>query len=121
MTEFVCKYDDLEDAKKRHDRCVEVLGEDYNIVAFSSRAYDVGRGGQRFSSLLSRVIVPGSALSGNPDSQYSLFHFVTIVTDLKCVDDIPLVSRRLEIDFEENFPARFPSLTTGVPMEGFYG
>ncbi|MEJ5928466.1 hypothetical protein WG915_07535 [Corynebacterium sp. H128] len=115
FTKFVCKRDQLVDAKKRHRRCAEVLNEDHDVLFQSEQAHDLGKSEPLFSLLLSEIVGSETNLSEAEKDEYSLFCFVAIVNVLEKDDDeVRKVSLRLEIDFEEDFPARFPSRTRGI-------
>ncbi|ACR16852.1 hypothetical protein I6J22_06215 [Corynebacterium kroppenstedtii] len=122
FTKFVCRYDDLDQAKARHQRCVDAL-RITNTVHFSSEdAYQAGHTEPTFRLLLTEIIPPGKEITPEKKKEYkeeySVFVFVTIVdipnTPDSDGDEVRIVGEKLEIDFEEGLPARFPSRTRGI-------
>lgn len=118
FTKFVCRYDQLDEAKARHQRCVDVVREKNRVHFSSEQAYQAGHSEPTFELLLSEIIPPSEKLSPEDEAEYSVFFFVT-VADVPCdpneVDDaVRLLSAKLEIDFESGIPAKFPSRTRGI-------
>lgn len=78
----------------------------------------MGDGESIFSLLLSEIVGNDAQLSDEELEEYSTFCFVTVMDvpyDPETFEDeIRKISIRLEIDFEEGFPARFPSRTRGI-------
>ena len=118
FTTFVCEFDLLDEAKMRHQRCVDVLREQYHVHFSSEQAYNAGPSEPIFSLLLSEIVGHELNISEGEKDKYSTFVFVTVV-DVPYSpkgenDEMYKVSRMLEIDFEEGFPAKFPSRTRGI-------
>ncbi|GAB3947579.1 hypothetical protein [Corynebacterium tapiri] len=118
LTKFVCRYDQLDEAKARHQRCVDVLREKNTVYFSSEQAYQAGQVEPTFKLLLSEIIPPGDNLTPAEEEEYSVFFFVTIVDVPNgpdaADDEVRFVSAKLEIDFESGVPAKFPSRTRGI-------
>ncbi|PFG28039.1 Uncharacterised protein [Corynebacterium renale] len=118
LTVFVCRYDQLDQAKARHQRCVDVLRETNTVHFSSEQAYNNGHSEPIFGLLLSEIIPPGEKINSDEEQKYSAFTFITIVdvphTPDTEYDSVYVVGQKLQIDFEEGIPARFPSRTRGI-------
>lgn len=115
FTEFVCRNDQLEEAKKRHQKCVDKLRSKYKIHFSSEQAYNAGHQEWYFSLLLKEILISESERNAANLDDYNLFHFVTAIEifDEK-EDDFDTIVDTLEIDFEPGIPAKFPSRTRGI-------
>ncbi|GAB3947944.1 hypothetical protein [Corynebacterium tapiri] len=118
FTKFVCRYDQLDEAKARHQRCVDVLREKNTVHFSSEQAYQAGHSEPTFKLLLSEIVPPSEGITPEEEEEYSVFFFVTVV-DVPYAsdeddDEVRIVSAKLEIDFEEGVPAKFPSRTRGI-------
>lgn len=121
FTEFVCRFDQLDEAKRRHQQVIEDLKKDYHVHFSSEQASHIGSTCLLFQNLIVEIIFPETIEECQNLDDYSAFSFVTIV-DVpwgdKLSDDeeyeIAKVCQRLEIDFEEGIPAVFPSRTHGI-------
>ena len=111
FTKFVCRYDDLDQAKARHQRCVDAL-RITNTVHFSSEdAYQAGHTEPTFRLLLTEIIPPGKEITPEKKKEYkeeySVFVFVTIVdipnTPDSDGDKVRIVGEKLEIDSRKDF------------------
>ncbi|SER71485.1 hypothetical protein CCYS_02385 [Corynebacterium cystitidis DSM 20524] len=117
FTEFVCRYEQLDEAKERHQRCVDVLREDYTVHFSSEQAFQKGQSEPLFGLLLSEIVLPEQELSDEEKDEYSTFCFVTVVDvphTPRDDDEFRKVGGRLEIDWEPGIPAKFPSRTRGI-------
>lgn len=118
ITSFVCRYDDLPQAKSRHQRCVDVLRDDYRVRFSSEQAYNAGSDGDSFRRMVSQIIGSDQAITPEVEDQFACFYFATFV-DVPYdpdtgEDDAWKICIRLNIDFESEPPARFPSQTKGI-------
>ncbi|MBV7282280.1 hypothetical protein [Corynebacterium sp. TAE3-ERU30] len=118
FTTFVCRYDQLNEAKQRHQYCTDKVREKYNVHFSSEQAYQQGQSNLLFDLLLLEIVGNDTELSLKEKENYSSFSFVTVV-DIPCEDDsyedeFRSICDLLEIDLEEGFPAKFPSRTRGI-------
>ncbi|QPK79216.1 hypothetical protein G7Y31_00295 [Corynebacterium lizhenjunii] len=118
FTEFVCRYDQLHEAKQRHQKCVDGLREKYHVHFASEQARQQGAKEPLFSLLLAEIFGNNVDISPQVREEYSTFCFVTVVDvphDPEAEEDeFRIVADLLEIDFEPGFPAKFPSRARGI-------
>lgn len=118
ITSFVCRYHDLPLAKPRHQRCVDVLREDYTVHFSSEQAYIAGHNEPSFTHMISQIIGSDQEITPEVKENFACFYFATFV-DVPYdpdtgKDDAWKICIRLNIDFESEPPARFPSQTKGI-------
>lgn len=120
FTKFVCRFDQLEQAKSRHLQRVDSLRDEYTVHFASEQAYNLGRSNLTFDLLFPEIDCFCDSVTEEVKEKYSAFQFITIV-DLPDIADKDedwnfhrSVSDTLEIDFEEGVPAKFPSRTRGI-------
>lgn len=118
LTRFVCRYEDLNEAKARHQRCVDTLRPEHKVHFCSEQAFQLGQSEPIFTNLVSEILYDREP-SDEELEDYSVFCFATVVDvaeqdSVRDEDPVLLVARTLEIDFEEGLPAKFPSRTRGI-------
>ena len=110
----------MDEAKTRHQRCVDTLRSEHKVHFCSERAFQLGQSEPIFTNLVSEISYD-SEPSEDEVEDYSVFCFATVddVAEQHSVEDedpVLLVAQTLEIDFEEGLPAKFPSRTRGIRM-----
>ena len=118
----------MDEAKTRHQRCVDTLRSEHKVHFCSERAFQLGQSEPIFTNLVSEISYdsePSEDYDSEPSEDkvedYSVFCFATVddVAEQHSVEDedpVLLVAQTLEIDFEEGLPAKFPSRTRGIRM-----
>lgn len=118
LTFFVCRWDQLDEAKERYQNQVDALRDtDHEIIFSSEQAYNTDDSGTMFNLLLEEIVGRDVELSAEERDKYSLFIFPTVIRVEEIHDDIIReLADALEIDYQDDFPARFPSRTRSVLM-----
>ena len=116
LTKFVCRYDQLDEAKQRHQQCVDGLRDRYHVHFSSEQALNFGHSEPLFTLLLVEITGNDVKLPPQEEDEYSLFCFVTVidVPDSEDNGEWYAIAELLQIDFEEGFPGIFPSRTRGI-------
>ena len=80
ITKFLCRYDSLNEAKKRYQERVEAVREKYEVVLASEQAYSMGHSQLILDLLLPQAFGHGETLTEEELEEYAVFIFTTIVT-----------------------------------------
>lgn len=117
VTNFVTSFDSLPAAKVRYLGRVGELRKEFSVKLVSEQALTLGQSQPIFDLLLDEIIGFGEGLSESEKADHAVFLFVTTVELPRYDPDLVRdVSERLEIDFEDEFPAKFPSRTRAIMM-----
>lgn len=118
LTFFVCRWDQLDEAKKRYQIRVDALrGTEHEVLFATEQAYINGNSDLLFDLLIEEIVGRDVHLSDEEKDEYSMFIFPTVIRVAELHDDIIReLAADLEIDYQNDFPARFPSRTRSVLM-----
>lgn len=117
ITKFLCRYDSLNEAKKRYQERVDAVREKYEVVLASEQAYSMGHSQPILDLLLPQAFGYGKTLTEEELEEYAVFIFTTIVTvpEDEEGDSVREAAILLELsDSYDECPELFPSRTRGI-------
>lgn len=121
VTQFVCRFDQLNEAKGRYLKAVAKVKEKYEVPLVSEQAYIADGNGTLFENLIMEIESFDPPFSGEKRQEYSAFLFTTIVLvpeDDGANEETPAreVMHLLDLEPEAVFPAVAPSRTSLMLM-----
>lgn len=119
-TQFLSRFDELKEAKRRYRKNIEKIGLSHNVVFASEQALIIDQKSILFDLLIDEVKGFGDPLSAEEQEQYAVFLFSTIIRTPnggeEALEIIHRVADDLELDDLEEWPPRFPSRTRSIMM-----
>lgn len=116
VTQFVCRFDQLNEAKGRYLQAVAKVKEKYEVLLVSEQAYVTDNESILFENLIMEIECFDPPFNAEKREEYSAFLFTTIVLVPEGEGDDDAEHARevadlLDLDREDEFPAVVPSRT----------